>query len=106
MNQKSRVLYRTVALAVLGLLPFLPSVAHAQKPANLPGGFPAKPVRVLIGLAAGGGVDILVRAMGQKLSEKWETAIVIENRPTAGGVAVMDMLGAGNARWLHLAGLG
>jgi len=92
MIRRSRALGRTVALAVLALSPVLPSVALAQKPANLPGGFPAKPVRVLIGLAAGGGVDVITRAISLKLSDKWGTSVVVENRPTAGGVAAMDAL--------------
>jgi tripartite-type tricarboxylate transporter receptor subunit TctC len=66
------------------------TAALAQKPAGLPGDFPNKPVRVLIGLAAGGGVDILVRATTQKLTEKWDSALIVENRPTAGGVQAMD----------------
>ncbi len=68
--------------------------ALAQKPAGLPGNYPNKPVRVLIGLAAGGGTDILVRAVGQKLSEKWGVSIIADNRPTSGGVLAMDMLAA------------
>ena len=68
------------------------SAALAQKPAGLPGSYPSKPVRILIGLSAGGGMDILSRTLGQRLAEKWNTAIVVENRPTAGGVVAMDML--------------
>jgi len=70
----------------------LAAPALAQKPAGLPGNYPNKPVRVLIGLAAGGGTDILVRAVGQKLSEKWGTTVVADNRPASGGVLAMDML--------------
>jgi len=64
--------------------------ALAQKPAGAPDGWPARPVRVLIGLAPGGGVDVITRAVSQKLSDKWATGVVVENRPTAGGVAAMD----------------
>jgi len=76
--------------ALLATLALFPQVSLAQKPADLPGGYPSRPVRVLIGLAAGGGVDVLTRAVALKLSEKWGTGVVVENRPTAGGVAAMD----------------
>lgn len=72
------------------LFTLLAAPVLAQKPPGLPGGFPAKPVRVLIGLSPGGGVDVITRAVTQKLSDKWGVALVVENRPTAGGVAAMD----------------
>lgn len=80
----------TFLSAVTAALLLTPAAALAQKPADLPGNYPSKPVRVLIGLSAGGGVDILVRAMTARLGEKWKSSIVVENRPTAGGVAAMD----------------
>lgn len=45
---------RPIAAACLILAALLPNAALAQKPSGLPGGYPAKPVRILIGLAAGG----------------------------------------------------
>jgi len=47
--------------------------------------FPEKPVRFVIGFTPGGPSDILARALGQKLTERWGQQVVIENRPGAGG---------------------
>lgn len=46
--------------------------------------YPAKPVRVLVGYAAGGVNDLLTRLIGQFLAERLGQTFVIENRPDAG----------------------
>src|SRR6202048_3094686 len=47
--------------------------------------YPSRPIRVIVGFAAGGGNDIFARLVGQKLSELLGQSVVIENRPAAGG---------------------
>src|ERR1044072_4740416 len=47
--------------------------------------FPEKPIRFVVGFTLGGPSDILARALGQKLGERWSQQVVIENRPGAGG---------------------
>ena len=47
--------------------------------------FPERPVRCVVGFTPGGPSDIIARALGQKLSERWAQQVVIENRPGAGG---------------------
>jgi tripartite-type tricarboxylate transporter receptor subunit TctC len=47
--------------------------------------YPTRPVRIIVGFAAGGGLDVVARLMGQWLSERLGQAFVIENRPGAGG---------------------
>ena len=59
-----------------------PCAAHAQGAAEA---YPARPVRVVIGLAPGGGTDIQARLFAQKLSENFNRPFVVENRTGAGG---------------------
>ena len=46
--------------------------------------FPAKPVKILVGFAAGGAMDIVARTVGQKVSASIGQPVVVENKPGAG----------------------
>jgi tripartite-type tricarboxylate transporter receptor subunit TctC len=48
-------------------------------------GWPTKPVRIVVPQSAGGGVDTVARAIGQKLSEALKQPVIVENRAGAGG---------------------
>jgi tripartite-type tricarboxylate transporter receptor subunit TctC len=74
MNHSRR---RFVGLIGGASLAALARIARAQT-------YPARPVRILVGYAAGGGVDIVARLMGQWLSERLGQQFLIENRPGAG----------------------
>ena len=47
--------------------------------------FPAKPLRIVVPFAAGGAIDIIVRASGQQLSKELGQPVIIDNRPGASG---------------------
>ncbi len=54
-----------------------------------PGGYPAKPVRVLVGSPAGSGSDVMARVVAQKLTERMGQSVVVDNRPGAtGGISL------------------
>jgi len=52
--------------------------------------YPSRPVRVIVGLAAGGGQDIVARLMGQWLSERLNRQFIVENRPGASGNLALE----------------
>jgi len=47
--------------------------------------YPSKPITINVPFSAGGTTDILARAIGQKLGQKWGVSVVVENKPGAGG---------------------
>jgi tripartite-type tricarboxylate transporter receptor subunit TctC len=57
--------------------------AHAQE-------YPSRPVRVVVPQAAGGGLDVVVRLVGQELSQKWGQQVVVDNRPGANGIIGLE----------------
>jgi tripartite-type tricarboxylate transporter receptor subunit TctC len=77
----------TIGLCASIVLALLPFKVDAQTQPR----YPTKPVRLLVGFAPGGGSDILSRAVGQKLTERWGQAVVTDNRAGAGGTIAMDL---------------
>jgi tripartite-type tricarboxylate transporter receptor subunit TctC len=54
--------------------------------------FPSKAVHIFVPYAAGGGVDILARTLGDVVSRQWGQTVIVENRPGAGGVVASQAL--------------
>jgi tripartite-type tricarboxylate transporter receptor subunit TctC len=65
-------------------------LASAAASAESP--FPSRPVHLFVPYAAGGGVDILARTLGDSVSRQWGQSVIVENRPGAGGVVASQAL--------------
>ncbi len=66
-----------LALAVMG------AAAQAQT-------YPAKPLKLVVGYAAGGVADITARKLAQKLASSLGQSVIVDNRPGAGGILAAD----------------
>jgi tripartite-type tricarboxylate transporter receptor subunit TctC len=53
-------------------------------------GYPARPVKIVVPFAAGGVADITARVLSQKMSETMRRQVLVENRPSAGGIVASE----------------
>jgi len=72
-------LVRKLLTALLGLLSpvLVPAPVQAQT------SYPSRPISVIVPYSPGTGIDILGRVIAQKLSERWATGAVVDNKPGA-----------------------
>ena len=73
---------KLTALLLLAATFTLP--AHAQSP------FPNKPIRILVGFAAGGNTDIVSRTVAERMQAILGQPVIVENKPGAGGVVATE----------------
>ncbi len=83
---KGQITQRGAALLLGKLLGAAAGVMIAITPA-LAGDtkYPSRPITINVPFSAGGTTDILARAIGQRLGQKWDVSVVVENKTGAGG---------------------
>jgi len=59
--------------------------------------YPAKPVRIIVAFSAGGGTDLVARAVAQKLAERWGQSVLVDNRVGASGMIGADAVAKASA---------
>ena len=69
---------------------FVSGLAVCASTASAQSNYPVKPIRMVIALAPGGGVDTSGRMLGQRFTDAWGQAVVSENRPGAGGTIATE----------------
>lgn len=67
-----------------------PAAIRAQ---DKPAGYPVRPIRIIVPVVPGGGLDTICRAVAQMLTERWGQTVVVDNRP-GGGTVIATELGA------------
>jgi tripartite-type tricarboxylate transporter receptor subunit TctC len=80
---------RSLAASALIALACIPLQADGQSRSR---DYPSRPIRVVIGIAPGGGLDTMTRLAAQKLTELFGQTVVVDNRPGGGTVLGMDIV--------------
>jgi len=62
----------------------------AAATSTLAQGYPGRPVKIVVPFAAGGVADITARVLSQKMSEPMGQQVIVENRPSAGGIVASE----------------
>jgi tripartite-type tricarboxylate transporter receptor subunit TctC len=58
--------------------------------------FPSKPIHIIVGQGAGGGVDMMTRIVAQKLASNFNQTVIVENKAGAGGIIATDFVAKSN----------
>ena len=74
-----------VTRAWMGLLALVIAAAPAAAQT-----YPDKPVKIVLGVPPGGGLDVLVRGIAAELSTKWGQSVVVDNKPGASGLIAAE----------------
>ena len=81
MRPRVTVFGKLLAIAIVTALGISPALADDT--------YPSKPIRILVGFAAGGAPDALARVVGDRLAQTWNQSVIVENRVGAAGNIAM-----------------
>ena len=81
------LLQLAIAVGILSV-----ACVHAQTPGSSASAYPARTVRIVVGFAPGGGIDVVSRFYAQRLTESLGQSFVVENRPGAGGTIASEVV--------------
>jgi len=81
------VILRAVCLSAVAGMAWISGATHAQDAQQ----YPNRPLRFLVGFAAGGFTDVMARAIAAKLADNWSQQVVVDNRPGAGTIVATDL---------------
>ncbi len=76
---------RRIASLAAGLFILVCSAAWSQA-------YPQKPIRIVVGSPSGTTPDVVARLIGQRLSEAWNTAVIVDDRAGAAGVVASEFV--------------
>jgi tripartite-type tricarboxylate transporter receptor subunit TctC len=76
MKNTRRTLIAAAVAGIMGIISAAPALAAS---------YPDRPVKIIVGLAPGGGTDNLARLVAKELSTLWKQSVVVENRTGASG---------------------
>jgi tripartite-type tricarboxylate transporter receptor subunit TctC len=82
--------FRLAAAGAAALALAVPAAVHAQ------GGYPTKPIRLIVAFPAGGSTDIIGRIVAQRLSQSLGQQVIVDNRGGAGGIVGTEIAARAN----------
>jgi len=84
---KKTVMHALLVLAAAGV-----SGGASAQATSTQSAFPSKPIRIVVPFTPGSATDIIARIVGPKLAERWGRPVVIDNRPSAGGIVACGIV--------------
>lgn len=84
MNPHKRTMTGAALVAALQALLLATTLAIGTASTAMAQAFPSKPIRILVGFAPGGAMDIVARTVGQKVSASVGQPVIVDNKPGAG----------------------
>ncbi len=94
---------RSAITPLLSCITIVAGLTGSQPVQAQPTDYPAKPVRIVVGFAAGGAPDALARIVAEKLTQRWGKSVIVENRVGAQGNTAMAAVAKAEADGYTLA---